>query len=162
MIDTIARLQQIAGLLAEKDSYRAILAGACEDEPAENNGHLRFPIANSGDIVSTYVLPFLEGPLGADVEISLLAYEETMPPHRHEEHDGVMVMKSAFGEEGALNWERLLGNGSWDQIVDGEVLVLPRGAVHGLRPLGGTDSTLVYAISVNSPPSRREDIHYVT
>jgi hypothetical protein len=160
MID-IARLKHIGGLLACDEIFYPILARATPDRHIWENGHARFPIPAERDWVGDRALRSLCGLSPLQIEHNLLIYPHGIPPHRHRRHDGVMILKAPSPEVDLLNWERLLGNGAWDQVCNGEYLILPRDTWHGLRPLPGAKPIPLPVISVNSPPGEEDDIVYL-
>ena len=156
----IGQLRIIAGLLGSKSSFNAIIAKALCDGMVSEYGDRIFcySLPSDGPIVGKHVVPYLEGFSLEGVEMDILMFAQDMPPHRHHTSDGVLMIRG-IDRQVPPGWEIYLPTGEWGALVDGEVIVLPRGTPHGFHRLPGAGP--LYAISVNYPPLPIKDIQFL-
>jgi hypothetical protein len=110
-------------------------------------------------------MPALFHESGAETEI--VRVEGVIPPHFHSKHDAVAVCKGIAGLRNAswpLVWNPWQGNGhgDWIRVCKEQVLLIPRGTVHGFSAKWSAgDMSPLYLLIVNNRPFEDGDVQYV-
>lgn len=157
----IGQLERIARLLGEESCFRDIVALSHRNGMiSEYDGRLSYmPLPHDGSIVQKHVVPFMDIPLGPDIEMDLIMFADDMPPHYHSTSDGAVLVRTT-DIDGWLGWQQYIATGNWKTLANGEVILLPRGTAHGFRRMP-KETRPLYAISINYPPLPDSDITFL-